>query len=207
MIILVIFIFLTFNIYLFYHKSKANKTSKKRRDDFWKKELKANQTPKKDLSNLNYIHIPINELPFADCPEDKDLNSIQEQIIQLSKKSIVNFTGMTNTDLKLQYGTANIKTLMEWDNNYTQLVQTIYQWGLYYYSHQQLMYAKKILEYGVNCNTDISKNYTLLANIYIKLDQSDKIDSLINHANSLQTIMKENIVRSLQELKYSTYLL
>lgn len=178
---------------------------KKEKDAFWKRENSSNNTRKADIASLDYIKIPIELLPFTDT-DDEELNSLQKFIKSLSKQPILNLTGLSNTDLKLKYGVANITFLSDCDNNYTILVQSIYKWGSYLYSHNQIPEAITVLEYGIQCKTDLSKNYILLAKIYKDTGVPQKIDELIAIADTLESLMKTSIVSGLKEIKLSTYL-
>ena len=57
--------------------------------------------------------------------EDERVNEYITELKGLKGKRILNCTGQTNTDLKLEYGAANITKLTEYDGNYTILVRTI----------------------------------------------------------------------------------
>lgn len=205
---MVIFIvsILIINLFVFAHKSKSNKSMDQIRNDFWTKERKANLTTRKVLSDVNYIQIPINDLPFIEKANDKELEIIQSKIAKLSKEPIANFTGYTNTDLKLKYGMGNINHIIECDTNFTTFTTLMYEWGLYYHNQNKYQYAQQILEFAVKQKSDNSKIFILLAEIYIDSNQSDKIDDLIQIAESLNTLVKNKIIKSLKELKYSSYL-
>lgn len=185
--------------------NKVNKKVADEKQSFWNKEYKSNEIRKQDISSLDYIIIPLDKLPIKDTT-DETLLALQYSIINLSKVSILNLTGVSNTDLKLQYGVANLNFLSECDNNYTLLVNSLYKWGSYLYDNGQLDDAKIVLEYGITCNTDISKNYILLANIYKEQNTPNKIDKLLDIISNLNTFRKESILKSVREIRNSTYL-
>ncbi|HHX56310.1 MAG TPA: hypothetical protein GX705_08175 [Clostridiales bacterium] len=206
---MVIFIvsILVINLFLYMRNSKTNKSMEQIRDDFWTKERKANLTTRKTISDIDYIKIPINDLPIVAQTNDSELAYIQSKIIKLSKEPIANFTGYSNTDLKLKYGVGNINHIIECDTNFTAFATLMYEWGLYYYNQKQYQKAQQILEIAINQKSDVSKSFTLLAEIYIDSGQSDKIDTLIQIAQTLDTMVKNKIIESLKELKYSSFLL
>ena len=89
---------------------------------FWEREMKANTTRKKDISNIDFITLP----DFLSSPTgslSEEIQDVEKRLAELSDKKIANFSGMTNTDLKLEYGAANFPMLSEWDSNYIKLVQ------------------------------------------------------------------------------------
>lgn len=185
-------------IFTFY-LSKANQKSKLALKAFWEKESQANSTRKADISNLEYIKIPLNNLPILDTADEK-LTSIQNSIKDLSEKPILNLTGVSNTDLKLKYGVANMNYLSVCDNNYTLLVRNLYSWGDYLYELDMKKEAITVLEFGIQCKTDISKNYILLAHLYKDMLEDDKINDLLLVAMSLQSLTKDTIIKALKEI-------
>ncbi len=105
-----------------YSSSKAKKNREAERDAFWAREMKANTTRKKDISNIDFITIP----DFLSSPSgsvSEEIQDIEKRIGELSDKKIANFSGKTNTDLKLEYGAANFPDLSAMDANYIKLVQ------------------------------------------------------------------------------------
>ena len=93
--------------------------------EFWERELRANSVRRKDIENLPYI--PFDPAMIPEHPElnDERVNEYITELKGLKGKRILNCTGQTNTDLKLEYGAANITKLTEYDGNYTILVRTI----------------------------------------------------------------------------------
>lgn len=195
-------ILLLLYILIRYNSNKLNSNIKEQKQAFWNKEHKANDTRKKDISSLPYIQIPVDTL-IGDTTDDKELEQYSKQLKHLSSQPILNLTGISNTDLKLQYGVANLTFLSQCDNSYTQLVSLIHKWGEYLYTKDNLLDAKNILEFGISCNTDITHNYTLLANIYKVLNEEIKIDDLILQATHLNTIRKDTIIEKLNAIKNS----
>lgn len=179
-------------------RKRAFKKSKEGSDLFWKKELEANRTRKKPLDSLNYISIPLESLPLLNTTDEK-LLEYQESIQSFSAKKIVNLTGISNTDLKLTYGAPNLTILTSYDQNFTALVRLLYLWGKYLYELGYLSEAAQVLEFGIECKTDISKHYRLLSEIYKMTGNTEKIKSLISAADTLNSLMKNSIVRELQK--------
>lgn len=201
LVIIIVVLFVLMRI----DSNKANKKANEQKQIFWNKEYKSNETRKMDVSSLPYIKIPLDELPIK-TTTDQSLLALQHSIINMSKVSILNLTGISNTDLKLQYGVANLTFLSECDNNYTLLVNSIYKWGSYLYEIGHIDDARIVLEYGLKCNTDISKHYILLATIYKEQNTPNKLDILLDSISNLNTLKKETIHNSVKEIKNSTYL-
>ncbi len=166
---------------------------------FWDRERLANQTRRKSLDGLDYIKIPLDRLPMHLLEDDEKVSEYHRIIQELSGQPIVNLTGFSNTDLKLEYGTANITALTEYDQNYTFLVSTLQQWADLLYQAGQINAAREILEFAVSTRTDVSRTYDLLADIYIRDGQKDRLPALIHTAEELNSLNREVILRHLKE--------
>lgn len=186
-------------LYLFKNKKSQASTQ----NDFWEKEREANSTRRKSLDDLDYIKIPIEEFPMSlldGVPKAEDY----KQIIQtLDELPIVNFTGISNTELKLRYGAPNIDVLSSYDQNYTLLVRTLQQWAQLLYDAGYVEEAMHMLEFSVSTGTDVSATYKLLCEIYTEKHTPEKIGALYPIAQVLNSAMQKTIVRILQEAEQS----
>lgn len=190
-------------IWIYYQKSRTDRSAKSAHEAFWDKERKANLTRKKDISELDYITIPINQLPFPEL-QDEEITEVQKRLQKLSTEKIVNFTGITNTELKLQYGAPNIELLMAFDKNYLELVRTLYRYAKLLYEQGYKEEATAILEYGISIKTDVSANYTLLASIYKEKNDTKRIDFIISQAELLNSLTKKSLLNSLIAIRDSS---
>lgn len=187
-------------IVLFHYKSRhASRMEKKQSEEFWKREHEASFARNKDISQLDYIEIPFQELPFCETTEEP-LFSLQNTIRELSNQKICNLTGQSNTDLKLTYGPMHLHELSEYDHNFTILARTLHNLGTYYYEQKDFEKAQQIFEFAVKCNSDVSKTYLFLAKIYHSQKNLAKITELIAAANELNTLLKKSLIRSLTEI-------
>ena len=184
---------------LAYAIKKQNKLKKANDKSFWERERQSNSVRKKSLDTLDYIHIPLDKLPMDVMAEDSRIMEYQYLVRELSAQSIVNFTGYTNTDLKLEYGTANITALSEYDQNYTLLVRTLQEWADILCEADYTAEARTLMEYAISIDTDVSRTYYKLASIYAASGEFSQIDELIKRAENLRSLNKKTIVRTLQE--------
>ncbi len=166
---------------------------------FWAREREANSVRKKSLDTLDYIHIPLDKFPFDIMADNPEIAECQSLIKNLSTQKIVNFTGFTNTDLKLKYGTANITVLSEYDQNYTLLVRSLQQWADILYDAGYVYEARTLMEFAISTGTDISRTYYKLADIYASRGDNFQIEELIEKAEKLPTFNRKAIVRTLRE--------
>ncbi len=162
-------------------------------ENFWKQEQEANSTRKRDISNLDYLTIPLEIFPSGIHKE------CEEKIKALSGKKILNLTGITNTELKLAYGVANLEFLGECDANFADLVYCIGTYASELLKAGRAAEAKRILEYGVSIHADSSLIYTTLGQIYNESGETAQIKQLIEEAGRLDSLQKTSIISKLSE--------
>ena len=146
--------FLAIMIYMKVTTNRFNTGDEKRIEE----ERLSNSVRKKSLDELDYITIPFDSLPFSTKDgaessaepgtEDTDpaIAKDEADILALKDKKIVNFTGISNTDLKFTYGAPNLPILTEYDQNFTELVRSLDSWGTHL-----LEQGKKEQRRGRNC--------------------------------------------------------
>lgn len=191
--------FIAFCLIIGFSIKRQNKSSKQKEKDFWEREHRANSVRKKPLDNLNYINVPLETFPTHLMHEDKTVMECIGIMESLTSQKIVNLTGYTNTDLKLEYGTANITLLTEYDQNYTLFVRTLQKWADVLIAGGYTKDASVLMEYAILTNTDISRTYYQLADYYASQGELPKIHSLIETASNLRTSNRNIIIKHLKE--------
>ncbi|MDE5697907.1 MAG: hypothetical protein K2I96_10945 [Lachnospiraceae bacterium] len=182
--------------------SYALRNAKRKEQDidreFWDREQRANFTRKKSIDNLDYITIPEELLTMKPAIMTEELQSYLDELNGLSSSKIVNLTGYTNTDLKLEYGTANITILSDYDFHYTKLVTLLQKIAELLHDNLEDELTIRVLEFAVSTGTDVSKSYYLLAELYQQMNTPEKIEHLIAQAQNINSLMKDTIVENLQ---------
>ncbi len=178
---------------------KNTKAMNEQEQSFWQRERAANNVRKKPLDDLEYISLPLEQLPTDAHNDDSVVQECLDTLNILKDNKIVNLTCITNTDLKLTYGTANITVLTEYDQNYTSLVTTLQKWADKLYQLGDMDSARIVLEYAVSVRSDITATYLLLAEIYSQSGLSERIPELVTAAEKLTTTSGKIILRKLQE--------
>lgn len=190
-------IFVTFLVWLSYEMRKTDKKD----NSFWQREAEADNVRKQSLDNLDYITIPLDSLPFFYGIDEK-LDQLQKTVENLASCRIVNLSCYTNTELKLMYGPANLPLLTEYDQNFTLLARALNNWGKRLAALNYEKEAVQVLEYAVLIKSDVTAGYLLLAELYQKQQTPEKIDALIQAADSLETLLKDSLIRQLNERKF-----
>lgn len=183
-------------------KTKRGATDNSKWDtSYWEKEREANFVRKKDISNLDYITISEDELPFSDTAGGEEKYRQDEVRCTLSCK-ILNLSGMSNADIKLAYGTANFPELSMYDQNYILLIRNLGLWGSYLHHNceGQDTRAKIILERALSLGSDIKDTYVSLAEIYLAEHHPEKVQELIRQVEASDFDLKDSLLRALNEL-------
>jgi len=188
--------FLVFIFWLSYELKKDSRRQKGKKS-LLELDAEANAVRKKPLDSLHYITIPTESLPFF-LGIDEKISECQDTIQALSQKTIVNLSGLTNTDLKMEYGAANLPTLSQYDQNFTLLARTLLQWGKRLHELGYDKEAIQVLSFGIDCQTDARGNYILLAELYKQQGETNAIRHLIAVAETLRTSQKEGICKELE---------
>lgn len=187
-------IFITFCLVLTYYIRKGDADQQKIQDEFWEKERLANAVRKKDISKLDYITIPFDKIPV------KLHTSTEKKLYEFENKPMLNLTGISNTDLKLEYGTANITILSEYDTNFSDFIALLpdYVTELQEAGHSDT--ALMLLEFAIACNADSRKLYEQLASIYIAQGTADKLDTLFLQSEQLPELTKRAVQNMLSSM-------
>ena len=192
--------FIVFAIIISFSIKKQARRKNINEADFWTKESQANSVRRKSLDGLRYIHIPLEAFPTHLLNDDPDVMDCINILENLTAQKIVNLTGWSNTELKLEYGTANITALSEYDQNYTLLVRTLQKWADALLEAGHGAEASVLMQFAVSTQTDVSRTYYKLADYWISRGGAFRLDQLIHTAEALRSSNRDSILRHLREL-------
>lgn len=185
--------------FIWVYMKMSSRNPDKNIEDFLEKERLSNSVRKQPLDNLDYINVNIDDFVIPVDAMNERVNDLYDSIKLLSESKIVNFTGVTNTELKLTYGVANLNTLTEYDQNFTTLCRSIYDLAIELNNQGFKSEAEAILSKGIEYGTDISGNYLMLADLYIERGSAASILNLIKSADNIRSLTKESTIEKLKE--------
>ena len=172
-------VFIIFVLILNFAIHKNNHSQENVQEQFWENERQANFTRRKDIHNLNYLTIPIEKIP-------QNLHTDAEKtLLELCNKKMLNLSGKTNTDLKLEYGVANLEELSLCDSRFYDFVCAVSTYAGELLENGQTDAARELLELAVTYHADNSTIYTQLAELYKEKGETGKLPSLIEAAKTL----------------------
>ena len=184
-------IFIVFIIILTYHIKKGDAAQAKVNEEFWEKEHKSNAVRKQDISKLDYITIPFEKIP------QKLHTPVEESFLAFANKPMLNLTGISNTDLKLQYGTANLEALSTYDINFSDMIALLPEYTKELLDAGQETAAKELLEFAIACNADSRKIYRQLADIYRAHQDTASLEKLLEASASLPELTRLAVQKDL----------
>lgn len=152
-------VFILFCLLLTFYIRKNDAAQQKVQEEFWEKERLSNAVRKKDITKLDYINIPLDKIPA------KLESSTEKTIFALAEKPMLNFVGISNTDLKLEYGTSNLDLLTEYENNFLEFVALLPDYATELIEAGETESARMLLEFAVSVNADSRKIDNLLATL------------------------------------------
>lgn len=138
------------------------------------------------------------------APLSEELSGVESELCMLANAKIVNLNGISNTELRLTYGTANLEPLSLYDQNFTSLIRALQKWGSLLTTAGKPSDAITVLSYSVSIGSDIAGTYALLARLYKECGELDKLEELKSSAEKLNTLMKPSILRDLEKLTGSS---
>lgn len=187
-------IFIIFCVLLTYYIRKNDNSQQQVEEAFWEKERQANAVRKKDISGLDYITIPLEKIP------EPIHTPTEEQFFALAESKMLNLTGISNTDLKLEYGTANLDVLSEYDANFSNMVALLPEYTSELIEHGQSDTAQMLLEFAIDANCDSKKIYHQLSCLYLEKGESGKIAQLRESAEQLPPLTKKTVLQDLSTM-------
>lgn len=180
--------------------SRFKKSHGQSHEEFLEQESRANSVRKADISALPYVEIPLNELPL-DALSACGCSALAEELRALASVKILNLSMYTNTELKLMYGPANLTALSDCDDAYTSLIMLLNKIGASLLEADRPDDAEKFLSFAISIGSDITTSYTMLATLYAKKHDINRIDRLIGNADSLTSLSGKTIQNNLRSIK------
>ncbi len=195
--------FIVFIIWFRVKMRKSNSTISEENKSFWERENQANFARTRDISTLDYLSVADGELPFSTSATSLDEREaeLEQRVRETSQRKMINLAAYSNTDLKEQYGVANLEELSNCDQNFLFFIRALANWGTYLYEKKEYARSRQIMEYSHTIGSDISSVYTVLGNIYAMEGDIAKVDELIAEVEQSDFSLKASIIKKLKICK------
>lgn len=182
-----------------FYRKRSNRRQEEANTSFWDREHEANLVRRKDISGLPYIIIPFEDFSIGAFSDEK-LIGIEHSLDAFRDKKILNLTGLTNTDLKLMYGPANLPALTEYDQNFTDMLHILTDYINRLIELEHFDAAVPVLEFCIEAGSDISNHYVLLAEHYKTQGDVSALENLHEKASTLNSLSKNPILQKLDSI-------
>lgn len=109
----------------------------------------------------------------------------QREVLKRAERKMVRFDApMTNTELKLKYGTVNLESISAYEENFFSYIYAVNDWAESLIEEGMDDGAEKILRHGVAAGAETSKTYMLLADLYYKHNKRQEMRELYDIVGS-----------------------
>lgn len=191
-------------LWVLHHNLRKNNSSDKQTvGDYLNRETAANATRRKDLTELPYVTVPFDMLPFDITLNDEKkqlkIAEYKKEIQNLSSEHMLNLIGISNTELKELYGPANLELLTIYDQNYSRYIRTLQAFSECIYEEYPEK-AVSIMEYCIAIGTDISGTYALLGRYYLEHHDKERFLSLYDKIPVKDSVSGKVILNKLDHI-------
>ena len=197
-------LFLTFLFLWIYNLRKRQKTYEAERQAFWNKEQESLVVRKKDIPAELYFQPDIRQLQFPELtPEHSGQAKYQKLKKQLNDSvhlPMLSLSDLTNTEIRLSFGTANQPIITQAEENYSAYLGFLYDYALFAKEQQWIDEAIAALEEAIRLKSDISKHFMLLGDLYQISSNPFGIQKLLILAEAIHSPSKAKIVEYLTNL-------
>ncbi len=176
--------------FLFQHHLRKNmRIEDKHREIFWAKEAKSLSVRRKPLTPEDYIYADISQLTFPPLTtlssgEQRHYQRLIREIKEFATLDLMNFSTLTNTEIRIRFGTAHQTLITQNEENYVQLLRRLAEYGHFMINAHNPHEAIIAFEETVRLGSDYSDHYLSLATLYQEQHQKDKLEQLKNHVKA-----------------------
>lgn len=192
--------------FVFHHHLRKNaKAQEDVTKAFWKKEESSLVVRKKELVDEDFIHPSLtgDQLKGEDWYKTQDQSALfryEQHLKELLDKPMVNFQHMSNTDLRLNFGTANLTVVREYEENWNGYLTNLFTLGKKLFESGETDYSIQLLEEGIEMGTDNRYHFLLLGQHYKATKNHQAFDDLVVRAQSLESLTKTALLKALEDL-------
>ncbi len=197
-------LFLTFLFIWNHNLQKRQKAHQANKEAFWGKERQSLVVRKKDIPAELYFHPDISCLSFPDLALDAaskiKYEALKKQLHDSLSLPMLSFHDMSNTDLRLTFGTANQPVITQAEENYEAFLNFLYEYATLMKQHGKNSEAIAALEEAIRLKSDICQHYFLLGELYQAESDREALDVLIALAKDMTSASKQRILNHLTKL-------
>lgn len=191
--------FVIFCILLMFIIRRSNSKQQTEIEDFLKRERESKLVRPVDLSTLPYLNVPIDRFCFGTLKSD-EVKKIEDEILAISKKPLLNLSGKTNTELRETYGSPNLEAMQAIGDDFDRITVLICDYAKELMDAGEFSLAITVLEWGIYIKSDVSRNYTYLCDCFKELGQERRIETLREMVEGSEFVMKPVALKHIDEV-------
>jgi len=156
------------------------------------REKQANDSRKKPIPENLFFVPDLNVIPFKIDEKGlpKSVSELLERLRTTGQKKMLQLqSGMTNTEIKEAFGLVNLEFVTEYEERFNIFLRLLNDLAEEYLKISKIDYAEAALDLCVSLRCDISRTYTMLADIYAERGAREELDKLSDRL--LDTDMQE----------------
>ena len=168
-------------------------------------EQQANFSKKHEIPGKMFFTPDISRLPIRDYPNTEKFKTVarrQELVINDSKKRMINSSqNITNRDLKSSYGAVNLDIFTAGEENFMSYIHRLNSWAEELISLHSLDDAETVLLESIKSHSDVSKSYTLLADVYAERKKTEELLELQRIVENSELALRSKILGHIIETR------
>jgi len=185
----------------------ANRNYGSKVGEFLEAEREANEARRRDIPEELFYRPDVSafSLPRVALGGSEDAaDKLRESILALAKTPMLRFgPGMTNRELKLTYGAANIDFIAECEENFNDFVNRLHEYSAALYAAGMLDDAETNMLECVRAGTGAAAPYRLIADVCAEKRDAEGFESLREAAEDadMEMLIKNRILEYIDSKK------
>ncbi len=197
-------LFLTFLFIWTHNLRKRQEKHEAEKEAFWGKEERSLSVRKKEIPAELYFHPNISRFNFPALDLEpaaaEKYKTLEKQIRGSVSLPMLSLSNMSNTDLRLNFGTANQPVIAQAEENYEAFLSFLYEYAILMNEHEHADEAITALEEAIRLKSDICQHYFLLADLYQAQSSSESLQVLTALVQDMDSSSKQRILNYLAKL-------
>jgi len=143
--------------------------------------------------------LPVQPFNEDEIAEKKTAMHQQKVLAQCGTKMLRFDMPLTNRELKERFGTAQLEKIAMYEENYVKLMHQLTTWAESLRREGEDAQAVQVLEAGISYGSDLSKMYTMLADLYKTRRDKPALTRLLQSAETLSEPIRSKVKRQIEQ--------
>lgn len=172
---------------------------RKKIEKFLEEENKTYIKSKDVLNDIKFIKVDFSDVKFK--AKSSETKGEIKNLLSFSDMKIANYKGMTNNELKKKYGSNNFDDVLSYQTNYEDLLKQIRTTAECLIQDEDDKGAIAILNEAIDIGDDVTKSYTMLADLYAKNKMRKEMYHLVDTVKTNKNLSQKKIMNYISKLE------